>query len=708
MGPQLRVSSFRFLGINISEDLSWSHHTGIIVKAARQRLFFLLRLSSAWTPGYSAASTDAPSRVTCITAWYGSCTALDCNILQKVDLYTQTCRRKAQSILRDRSYPSHKLFTLLPSGKRYQSIHTQTTRFRDSFFSQTTRLLNSNCLVRCDSGVFTAVVGDFGLAEKIPDYSDGVEKQPLAIVGSPYWMAPEVLRGEFYDEKVDVFAYGIILCEIIARIEADPDFLPRTEDFGLDVESFENLIGDCPPAFFILAVTCCNMSAVRRPAFSDVVLTLEEMEKEAEESNNPITLGPVAVEVSPDRRCSSSCHPVDHQHQQQRQQQRRLARSQSDALPPVTLTPSHTTAAPLGTPGRVNPFSTRQDLNGGHCKLLDTPSKSVISLTFALPAPPHHPSPLSPHAHHQGAGRRRAPPRRCQSLPCTPELGRMAAGSWWNDEDMSKEGLEVKAVVPQDGVMNGSLLGEALGGRSVVEEQRDQRLTAKEEEGGVVEVSTEDSGLPLETLSLERLEEETEEEEACLTEAMDCTKSPEPEGRALASTPTRPLLTSASYCTLQTNGWPLPISNGPPSLPPLPRIDNNNGSSPVHPIGRQVRWGGLGAGWGMNGYAMPPPTEQDQGVSCPSCCMVGLTLPSACLGSSAAPPSGPWTGSLLSRRRPRCNLNRTPTASSPAKPLCSSSSTSATRTPLCRGANGLGSATLAPREPGLSLPEAQT
>lgn len=33
-------------------------------------------------------------------------------------------------------------------------------------------------------------------------YSDGVEKQPLAVVGSPYWMAPEMLRGELYDEKV--------------------------------------------------------------------------------------------------------------------------------------------------------------------------------------------------------------------------------------------------------------------------------------------------------------------------------------------------------------------------------------------------------------------------------------------------------------------------------------------------------------------------
>ncbi|KAI3357949.1 hypothetical protein L3Q82_016327, partial [Scortum barcoo] len=54
-----RVSSFRFLGVHISEDLTWTHHTDFITKSARQRLFFLRRLTggSTWTPGYSAAST---------------------------------------------------------------------------------------------------------------------------------------------------------------------------------------------------------------------------------------------------------------------------------------------------------------------------------------------------------------------------------------------------------------------------------------------------------------------------------------------------------------------------------------------------------------------------------------------------------------------------------------------------------------------------
>uniref|UniRef100_A0A4W5JLJ6 dual-specificity kinase n=1 Tax=Hucho hucho TaxID=62062 RepID=A0A4W5JLJ6_9TELE len=451
-----------------------------------------------------------------------------------------------------------------------QYLHSKGIFHRD--------LTSKNCLVRCENGVFTAVVGDFGLAEKIPDYCDGADQQPLAVVGSPYWMAPEVLRGEVYDEKVDVFAYGIILCEIIARIEADPDFLPRTEDFGLDVDAFENLVGDCPTPFLNLAVLCCN-----------------EERKTAIPLGDYLSSEPATVHISPYRRRSSLCRPGDQQ----------LSRSQSEMLPPTT--------PPLGTPARVNPFSLRQDLNGGRIKLYDTPSKSVISLTFTLP---QQPDPCaSPPL--RGNLLLRGPPRRCQSLPCTPEPGRTL--SLLRDPDL-------------------------------------QSLGKEEEEEGVEE-------------SPDTLE-------------------------GAVPTPGRRLLhpaSSSSSLFLQPNGWGHPVSNAPPSLPPLPCLDNNNGSAMVV-VGRPNGWRASGYRAAIPGPPAGPAPEQDEVISCPGCCLIGLSFPSVCL-------KGVPTPSRVPPRRPYRNLN--------GGGISDPSAATATKGLLCCGANGLAPPT-APCVPGLPLPEAQT
>lgn len=39
-------------------------------------------------------------------------------------------------------------------------------------------------------------------------------KKRYTVVGNPYWMAPEMMKGNKYDEKVDVFSFGIVLCEV--------------------------------------------------------------------------------------------------------------------------------------------------------------------------------------------------------------------------------------------------------------------------------------------------------------------------------------------------------------------------------------------------------------------------------------------------------------------------------------------------------------
>ena len=51
---------------------------------------------------------------------------------------------------------------------------------------------------------------------------------------------------------------GIVLCEIIGRVDPDPDYLPRTTSFGLAVAQYYvqfALNNKCPQYFFAIAVT---------------------------------------------------------------------------------------------------------------------------------------------------------------------------------------------------------------------------------------------------------------------------------------------------------------------------------------------------------------------------------------------------------------------------------------------------------------------
>uniref|UniRef100_A0A8C9D3P6 dual-specificity kinase n=2 Tax=Panthera TaxID=9688 RepID=A0A8C9D3P6_PANLE len=277
-------------------------------------------------------------------------------------------------------------------------------------------LTSKNCLIKRDENGYSAVVADFGLAEKIPDVSMGNEK--LAVVGSPFWMAPEVLRDEPYNEKADVFSYGIILCEIIARIQADPDYLPRTE-----------------------------MDPKLRPSFAEIGKTLEEIlshlqeeELETDRKLQPTVKG--LLEKGPGVKRLSS---LDDKIPPKSPRPRRtiwLSRSQSDIFsrkPPRTVNVLDPYYQPqrggtVRTP-KINPFSARQDLKGGKIKFFDLPSKSVISLVFDLDAPGPGTLPLADWQEPL------APPaRRWRSLPGSPEFLHQEACPFVGREDSLSDG----------------------------------------------------------------------------------------------------------------------------------------------------------------------------------------------------------------------------------------------------------------------------
>uniref|UniRef100_A0A3B1JXT7 Reverse transcriptase domain-containing protein n=1 Tax=Astyanax mexicanus TaxID=7994 RepID=A0A3B1JXT7_ASTMX len=156
------VKSTKFLGVHLADNLTWTLNTSSTAKKAQQHLYFLRKLRKARLPPpiltlfYRGTIESILS--SCITAWFGTCTVSDPKTLQRIvrtaeriigvslpsitDIYTTRSIRKATSIVNDPTHPSHELFSLLPSGRRYRSIRSSTTRFCNSFYPQAMRLLN--------------------------------------------------------------------------------------------------------------------------------------------------------------------------------------------------------------------------------------------------------------------------------------------------------------------------------------------------------------------------------------------------------------------------------------------------------------------------------------------------------------------------------------------------------------------------------------
>ncbi len=88
MTPVERVNSFKFLGVHITEDLTWSAHTDAVLKKSHQRLFFLRRLRKfGMSPSIlrSFYTCTVESILTAASpAWFGNSTAGNRKALQRV------------------------------------------------------------------------------------------------------------------------------------------------------------------------------------------------------------------------------------------------------------------------------------------------------------------------------------------------------------------------------------------------------------------------------------------------------------------------------------------------------------------------------------------------------------------------------------------------------------------------------------------------
>eukprot|EP00793_Prasinoderma_coloniale_P001943 PRCOL_00002451-RA len=101
-------------------------------------------------------------------------------------------------------------------------------------------------------------------------------------IGTYRWMAPEVLRHEWYVTSADVFSYSMVLFEILTHQ------LPHADRTPLKA-ALSNATGDgerprlpegVPPAVRALVEACWDSMPHRRPAFADIVRRLDAIEAE--------------------------------------------------------------------------------------------------------------------------------------------------------------------------------------------------------------------------------------------------------------------------------------------------------------------------------------------------------------------------------------------------------------------------------------------
>ncbi|XRB22879.1 serine/threonine-protein kinase [Pseudoscourfieldia marina] len=120
-------------------------------------------------------------------------------------------------------------------------------------------------------------VSDFGLSRlKARTYLTS-----KTCAGTPEWMAPEVLRDEPTDEKVDVFSYGVVVWELLTLQEPwKKEGLNQAQVVGAVGFQGRRLSLDHPilePQESELIESCWGTSSVSRPTFAEIAHTLKSL-----------------------------------------------------------------------------------------------------------------------------------------------------------------------------------------------------------------------------------------------------------------------------------------------------------------------------------------------------------------------------------------------------------------------------------------------
>jgi serine/threonine protein kinase len=146
-----------------------------------------------------------------------------------------------------------------------QFLHSATLIHRDIKSSNLLLDENWNCKL-----------ADFGMARLHPGKSPDspIKLHRMTICGTNEYMSPELMFDEEYSYSADIFSFGMVLFEMIARkaIGKDKFILRRpSTKFQIDEQCLDEVIpADTPSSLLCLAKQCSSYEQVDRPPIEEV------------------------------------------------------------------------------------------------------------------------------------------------------------------------------------------------------------------------------------------------------------------------------------------------------------------------------------------------------------------------------------------------------------------------------------------------------
>lgn len=114
-------------------------------------------------------------------------------------------------------------------------------------------------------------ISDFGACRFIDNHST-----KITVIGSYAWMAPELIRNDPCNDKVDVWSYGILLWELLTQEEPYKNLNHAAIMFGVGSNKLQLPIPtNCPHDLRVLLESCWQQKPKNRMSFNQIIDQLE-------------------------------------------------------------------------------------------------------------------------------------------------------------------------------------------------------------------------------------------------------------------------------------------------------------------------------------------------------------------------------------------------------------------------------------------------